>query len=151
MADCVGDFFVDRTAGGVDERNFTVLVQREPPCLTDFSNSMRFTSVPPNSFARPPKRPSHGLLQRATAGRYARETTSQRAEELNKRRRLNSGAREIILDPDYAFCSTERELDLPTVNESGVEISLRDSPTCVIEDSQRSPPRSRRFSLNADL
>ena len=147
MADSVGDIFVDRTPGGVDERGFTVLVQREPPSSAELSGSVRFASVPPNSFARPPKRPSHGLLQRATAGHYAQENAHERTEQMNKRRRLNEGARHGLLNPDCAVSSTERDLDLPTIHETGVESSRRDASTCIIEDSQRSPLRSRTFYL----
>ena len=151
MADSVGDIFVDRTPGGVDERGFTVLVQRELPTPEELSGTVRFASVPPNSFARPPKRPSHGLLQRATAGRHVQEIACGRTELVNKRRRLNNGAREGVLDPDSVVRSIERDLDLPTIDEGGAECPRREASTYIIEDSQSSPVRSRTFYLETTL
>ncbi|MCJ1481233.1 hypothetical protein MMC06_001389 [Schaereria dolodes] len=131
----VGDCFEDRTREGVNVKAHTVLVRREPPCLEDLHNPARFTSLAPESSARPQKRQRGSLLGVATVGQYGNGYMAGVYDYGHKRQRVDVSTNGQIHDPDRPLLSSERDLGLNSrgSHPSGYQVA----------DSQRSPRREQ--------
>jgi len=149
LEDTVGDTFDDRDANG-NNRLSTVKVLRYPPTAEELNNPQRFSSLLPESSARPKKRPitSHSSnardrLQHLTS---IEDWGTGRLDGANKRQKTQDSLIEGILDPDQPIPSHEGQ---------GVEGHHSSQPSGTqgsvhqVYDSQRSPPRKRKGSTLA--
>ena len=128
MDDTVGECFPDRT-------DFVVRAVRNLPDEAEVPNFTRFTSLAPDSSARPRKRNYDELLQRATE--YSHPVEVYGFPRKRPRIQENSG-----FTPDGPILSIERNLGPPSAKTSSQKANFQND--CVIANSQPSPPESRK-------
>ncbi|MCJ1391146.1 hypothetical protein MMC18_004008 [Xylographa bjoerkii] len=139
VLDPVGMHFPRRN-GQEPDKPFTVLAIRFPPLPDELHNFARFTSVAPESSARPYKRLRDDLQYAAAANRYGHANLSHGNWSANKRQRMTNGEVEGLFDPDQPIRSRER--DLPTIDADTYRSTGQDASNYVVADSQRSPRRN---------
>ena len=144
VLDPVGMHFPRRN-GQEPEKPFTVLAIRFPPLPEELQSSARFTSVAPESSARPYKRSRDEPQQPAASTRYGFINMHHEYLSTNKRQRISNGGREGTFDPDRPIRSRER--DLPTRDTDTYRSARQDASKCIITDSQQSPHRTRKHLL----
>ncbi|MCJ1286901.1 hypothetical protein MMC26_006247 [Xylographa opegraphella] len=138
VLDPVGMHFPRRN-GQEPERPFTVLAIRFPPLPDELQHAARFTSVAPESSARPYKRSRDELQRSATLNRYGLMHMHHENTFTNKRQRI-SNSREGTIDPDRPIRSRER--DLPTIDADTYPSTRQNASNYMIADSQQSPHRT---------
>ena len=143
----VGDTF--KESRDISDR--TVKVVRLPPVNTDLSNTGRFSSIAPDSSARPIKRPlglhaqsiKNSLRDLVNAADWSVKGSRDDDGRPTKRQRIENGGFE-----------DEREYDRPMLSSEGLEegdyhissqTRWRSSPVHQVDDSQLSPGRKRTF------
>ncbi|MCJ1432080.1 hypothetical protein MMC27_001436 [Xylographa pallens] len=139
VLDPVGMHFPRRN-GQEPDKPFTVLAIRFPPLPEELHTSARFTSVAPESSARPYKRSRDELQQPAASVRYGFSNMRHEYVSTNKRQRISNGGREGTFDPDRPIRSRER--DLPTIDADTYRSTRQDASDYIIADSQQSPRRT---------
>ncbi|MCJ1386003.1 hypothetical protein MMC17_009128 [Xylographa soralifera] len=139
VLDPVGMHFPRRN-GQEPDKPFTILAIRFPPLPEELQNSARFTSVAPESSARPYKRSRDELQQAAASNRHGYINMHNGNVFANKRQRLSNGGREGTFDPDRPIRSRER--DLPAMDVKIYRSTRQDASNYIIADSQESPRRT---------
>ena len=133
MDDTVGECFPDRT-------DFVVRAVRDLPKVVE-ATPTRFTSLAPDSSARPRKRDLNHLLQRATEYNHPSDDYGS----TNKRQRLYGNVSTETGAIDQPFSSIERDVEVHAQSSSR---RAENQDDYVVADSQPSPPANRKLYLN---
>ncbi len=157
----VRDIFEDvKDAKNGDNDLSIVKVYRNPPTTVELADPRRFESLPPDSLARPIKRPPSPHLRRPPPPLFAdavrneiRDPFGRRDPKLgqfedelqapNKRRKIQSFRTTAYTDdPDQAIDSREIVDDSHVFSQAARQHPSQDAQ---VEDSQTSPPEKRKF------
>ncbi|KAL8627042.1 hypothetical protein Q9189_007259 [Teloschistes chrysophthalmus] len=143
------DIFEDIREAKDGERSFsTVKVFRNPPTTAELVDTKRFESLPPESLARPQKRPLPPLfsdsIHNACAGNIQRLNSPLRPspacpDRPSKRQKVRETSQRIHADPDELLQSLE---DANNCQNFSSAAAHRPSPVHQVEDSQKSPQQN---------
>ncbi|KAL8694189.1 MAG: hypothetical protein Q9218_001133 [Villophora microphyllina] len=144
------DIFEDIKEAKDGERSFsTIKVFRNPPTSAELADTKRFESLPPESLARPRKRPLPPLFTDTIHNGYI-QTTHRPSSTLRhspaypgrptKRQKVHEPAPQYFTGPDQLMQSLEvtddRQSPYPIAGQ-------RASPVHQVEDSQKPPHKTR--------
>ncbi|KAI4188279.1 MAG: hypothetical protein L6R41_002230 [Letrouitia leprolyta] len=138
----VGDIFEDINKSQASDKSYsTVKVYRNPPTREELLDPRRFESLPPNSLARPIKRPLPPLFAEATQhissgltdhGHPPRGYLPVQSQGRNKRQKVDAIGFQLYTDSDRPLDSLEDRPDVPLRNAH-----VRPSAITHVEDSQK--------------